>query len=152
VKKLENNIEKLIAEGKALVGYDQNEVRDEIESLQNSYLAKKGRLLQEIDKVKAANIQLKEKFDQFTESTEQDDLLNQLNHQLISRFIEDTMMIDQLKKELERVEKPYYEKLILRRKQKELAKQGVQEASDFLKSLQEDFSYLKKETVHEDER
>jgi hypothetical protein len=152
VKKLDNTIEKLLAEGKALVGYDQDEVKEEIVNLQNSYQAKKSRLLQEIEGLTIANKQLKEKLNQLTDYPSQDDLLEQLSNRLAGKFLEDTLAIERVKKELEEIEKPYYEMLLLRRKQKELAKQGVQEASDFLKSLQEDFSSLKKETVAVDER
>jgi type III secretory pathway component EscV len=143
---LENNIERLISEGKALVGYDQNDVKEEIVNLQNSYTEKKNRLQQEIELVKAENLVLKEKLNSLAETPSKTHVMEEISSTFMKVFLDDTRKIDKLKTELERLEKPYYETLKLRRKQKELAKIGVQEASDFLKSLQEDFSYLQKET------
>jgi hypothetical protein len=144
---LENIVEKLVAEGKALVGYDQKEVKEEIVSLQASYTEKKARLLKEMELVKAENHVLKEKLNSFNETPIQVQPIDKISAMFMEVFFEDTQAIQKLKSELEMLEKPYYEKLQLRRQQKELAKKGVQEATEFLKSLQEDVTFMKKEKV-----
>lgn len=144
---MENIVEKLVAEGKALVGYDQKEVKEEIVSLQASYTEKKTRLLKEIELVKAENHVLKEKLNSLNETPIQVQPMDEISAMFMEIFFEDTQAIQKLKSELEMLEKPYYEKLQLRRKQKELAKKGVQEATEFLKSLQEDVTFMKKEKV-----
>jgi hypothetical protein len=144
---LENIVEKLVAEGKALVGYDQKEVKEEIVSLQASYTEKKARLLKEMELVKAENHVLKEKLNSINETPIQVQPIDKISAMFMEVFFEDTQAIQKLKSELEMLEKPYYEKLQLRRQQKELAKKGVQEATEFLKSLQEDVTFMKKEKV-----
>jgi bisphosphoglycerate-dependent phosphoglycerate mutase len=144
---LENIVEKLVAEGKALVGYDQKEVKEEIVSLQASYTEKKTRLLKEMELVKAENHVLKEKLYSLNETPIHVQPMGEVSAMFMEVFFEDTQAIQKLKSELERLEKPYYEKLQFRRQQKELAKKGVQEATEFLKSLQEDVTFMKKEKV-----
>jgi hypothetical protein len=138
-------MEKLISEGKALVGYDQEDVKEEISSLKNSYMEKKNRLLQQLNLVKADNKELKEKLLDSREKPTKSHLMEEISSSFMTVFLEDTLTMQKLREELEKQEKIYYEILKSKRQQKEKAKRRVAEATEFLKSLQVDFASIQKE-------
>lgn len=138
-------IEKVISEGKAFVGYDEEDVKQEILSLQTSYMEKKNRLLQELELVRAENKELKDKLTLLHDSPPKSHLMEEFSSMFMTDFLEDTLAIKKLKEELEKQEQPYFETIKLRRQQKEQAKRRVEEATEFLKSLQKDFSFIQKE-------
>jgi hypothetical protein len=137
-------IEKLMSRGKALVGYDDEDVKEEILGLQTSYSTKKNRLLQQLELARAENKELKEKLENLKDSPPKSHLEDEINSAFMAVFLRDTLEMKKLKEELEKLEKPYLETIKLKRKQKEQAERRVEEATEFLKSLQEDFSFVQK--------
>jgi hypothetical protein len=142
---MEDLIEKLMLEGKALKGYDEEDVKEEILNLQTSYTEKKNRLLQQLELVRAENKEFKDKLIILKESPPKSHLMEEISSMFMTVFLEDTLAVKKLKEEIEKQEKPYYETIKLRRQQKEQAKRRVSEATEYLKSLQENFSFIQKE-------
>jgi L-lactate utilization protein LutB len=136
---LNKTIEKLLPEAKALVGYDQEQVKAALLNLQTNFAEKRDRLLQQLEDARAKNQELKEQLIWLKQSPLKKQLENELSSMFMTTFLDDTEEINRLIEELDLMEKPYHEMVKSKRQQKEQVKARVAEATEFIKSFQGDF-------------
>jgi cell division septum initiation protein DivIVA len=136
---LNQTIERLLPEAKALMGYDQEQVKGALLNMEIQFMEKRGRLLQELEDARKRNEELREQLKWLEKLPLTKQLENELSSLFMTRFLEDTEEINQLIVELDQMEQPYHEMVQRKRQQKEQVKSRVTEATEFIKSFQRDF-------------
>lgn len=130
------NLERAIYKKRSIIGYDPKSVRNHIQSLQEKQ-QKELKLLQEkLMNEKSDNQKLKEELEVKNQLLPDHSISSEVNSMLMDLFVQHTKVILEKQNELQKQEREQLELLEKKEQQKEWTKKRLEDAIDYLKSLQ----------------
>jgi hypothetical protein len=130
------NLERAIYNKRSIIGYDLKSVRNHIQSLQEKQ-QKELKLLQEkLMNEKSFNQKLKEELEVKNQLLPDHSISSEVNSMLMDLFVQHTKLILEKQNEFQKQEREQLELLEKKKQQKEWTKKRLEDAIDYLKSLQ----------------
>lgn len=138
------NLERKFTKKRGLIGYNEKDVRNNIQSLQVKHRKELEELKQKIEAEKERNQLLKTELDAIENQSIKNSIEEEVTKELITLFTKHNEGILKLKADLEEKERVQLEQLEQKIKQKEMAQESIKDVLEFLNNQK---NQLKKELI-----